>query len=64
MVERSDQYPVAVRYARGSVALEGRSPSKRQKDRMSQVLMGIITLEEAIGLALVEHEISKIPSSN
>jgi len=54
---RSEQHVAAVRYARNSVALEGRRTSKRQKDRVNQILKGIITLDEAITLALAEHNV-------
>tara|TARA_B110000211_G_C14089693_1_gene558291 strand:- start:380 stop:598 length:219 start_codon:yes stop_codon:yes gene_type:complete len=51
----SDQHVTAVRYARGSVSLEGGMQSKRQQDRMRLVLTGEITANEAIALALTEH---------
>ena len=51
----SDPYVTALRYARGSVSLEGGMQSKRQRDRMRLVLAGEITTSEAIALALAEH---------
>ena len=46
----------AARYARSSVSLEGGRPSAQQKDRTDHVLLGNITLDEAIALALIEHK--------
>ena len=45
----------AVRYATGSVALDGEKRGNGQRRRINQILHGFVTIDAAIALACAEH---------